>query len=72
MNTPQRILDRWSDGSRWLFPAPRMNPDGARQLTTHSYQGRLNDWLQRCDVRDEHDRPVHLTPTNGAIPSRPR
>jgi integrase len=58
----QRILDRWPDGGRWLFPAPRMNPDGARQLTTHSYRGQLNDWLQRCDVRDEHGRPVHLTP----------
>ena len=57
-----RILDRWPDGGRWLFPAPRMNPDGVRQLTTHSYRGQLNDWLQRCDVRDEHGRPVHLTP----------
>ena len=57
-----RILDRWPDGGRWLFPAPRMNPDGVRQLTTHSYRGQLNDWLQRCDIRDEHGRPVHLTP----------
>jgi integrase len=57
-----RILGRWPDGGRWLFPAPRMNPDGVRQLTTHSYRGQLNDWLQRCDIRDEHGRPVHLTP----------
>ena len=57
-----RILDRWPDRGRWLFPAPRMNPDGVRQLTTHSYRGQLNDWLQRCDIRDEHGRPVHLTP----------
>ena len=57
-----RILDRWPHGGRWLFPAPRMNPDGVRQLTTHSYRGQLNDWLQRCDIRDEHGRPVHLTP----------
>ena len=58
----QRILRRWPDGSPWLFPAPRMNPDGRKPLTTHSYRGQLRDWLQRCDVRDEHGRPVHLNP----------
>jgi len=58
----QRILRRWPGGSPWLFPAPRMNPDGRKPLTTHSYRGQLRDWLQRCDVRDEHARPVHLTP----------
>jgi hypothetical protein len=39
-----------------------MNPDGRRPLTTHSYRGQLAVWLQRCDVRDEHGRPVRLTP----------
>jgi integrase len=58
----QRVLARWPQGSRWLFQAPRMNPDGTRPLTTHSYRGQLALWLDRCDVRDEHDRPVHLTP----------
>ncbi|MGW6603494.1 tyrosine-type recombinase/integrase [Streptomyces sp. NPDC055036] len=58
----QRVLERWPGGSRWLFPAPRMNPDGTRPLTTHSYRGQLDRWLERCDVRDEHGRPVHLTP----------
>ncbi|MDV9194593.1 tyrosine-type recombinase/integrase [Streptomyces sp. Wh19] len=58
----QRVLDRWPSGSRWLFPAPRMNPDGTRPLTTHSYRGQLDPWLERCDVRDEHGRAVHLTP----------
>ncbi|QIZ39981.1 phage integrase family protein [Saccharopolyspora sp. ASAGF58] len=58
----RRILERWPDGSPWLFPAPRMNPDGRKPLTTHSYRGQLNDWLSRCDVRDEYGRPVHLTP----------
>ena len=36
----QRILRRWPDGSPWLFPAPKMNPDGRKPLTTHSYRGR--------------------------------
>jgi integrase len=58
----QRILRRWPGGSPWLFPAPKMNPDGRKPLTTHSYRGQLRDWLGRCDVRDEHGRPVHLTP----------
>ncbi|MGW0821910.1 tyrosine-type recombinase/integrase [Streptomyces sp. NPDC002845] len=57
-----RVLHRWPGGSRWLFPAPRMNPDGTRPLTTHSYRGQLDLWLERCDVRDEHGRAVHLTP----------
>lgn len=58
----QRILRRWTEASPWLFPAPRMNPDGCKPLTTHSYRGQLRDWLERCEVRDEHGRPVHLTP----------
>jgi integrase len=58
----QRILRRWTDGSPWLFAAAKMNPDGHRPLTTASYRGQLRDWLGRCDVRDEHGRPVHLTP----------
>jgi integrase len=58
----QRILRRWPEASPWLFPAPKMNPDGRKPLTTHSYRGQLRDWLGHCDVRDEHGRPVHLTP----------
>ena len=58
----QRVLRRWPDGRRWLFPALKMNPDGRKPFSTHSYRGQLRDWLARCDVRDEHGRPVHLTP----------
>jgi integrase len=58
----QQILHRWPEASPWLFPAPRMNPDGRRPLSTHSYRGQLRDWLGRCDIRDEHGRAVHLTP----------
>ena len=58
----QRILRRWTNGSPWLFAAPKMNPDGRRPLTTPSYRGQLRDWLARCEIRDEHGRPVHLTP----------
>ncbi len=58
----QQILRRWPASSPWLFPAPKMNPDGRKPLTTHSYRGQLRDWLGHCDVRDEHGRSVHLTP----------
>ncbi|WP_406300139.1 tyrosine-type recombinase/integrase [Embleya sp. NBC_00888] len=58
----RRILRRWPDGSPWLFPAPKMNPDGRTPLSTHSYRGQLRDWLGRCDIRDEHGRAVRLTP----------
>jgi len=58
----QRILARWPGGIPGLFPAPKMNPDGRRPLSTHSYRGQLRDWLDRCDIRDEHGRPVRLTP----------
>ena len=39
-----------------------MNPDGTRPLTTHSYRGQLALWVERCNIRDEHGQPVHLTP----------
>lgn len=26
----RRVLEHWPDGSRWLFPAPRINPDGTQ------------------------------------------
>ncbi len=58
----QRILRRWPNGSPWLFPAPKMNPDGRKPLSTHSYRSQLRDWLGRCDVQDEQGRSVHLTP----------
>ena len=58
----QQVLRRWAGGSPWLFPALKMNPDGRKPLSTHTYRGQLRDWLGRCDVRDEHSQPVHLTP----------
>ena len=59
----RRILRRWPGSSPWLFPAPQMNPDGRQPLSTHSYRGQLP--LARTaatSARDEHGRPVHLTP----------
>jgi hypothetical protein len=48
--------------SALLFPRPLKNPDGRFPSTSVTYRAALYRWLQRCDVRDEHGRPVHLTP----------
>ncbi|WP_239342218.1 tyrosine-type recombinase/integrase, partial [Frankia sp. CiP3] len=58
----RRIADRWPDGSPHLFPRARANASGKRPFAPSSYRPMLNRWLTTCDVRDEHDRPVHLTP----------
>ncbi|MGC8626531.1 MAG: tyrosine-type recombinase/integrase [Acidimicrobiales bacterium] len=48
--------------SPWLFPRPTKNPDGRFPSASGTYRGALYQWLQRCGVRDEQGRPVHLTP----------
>ena len=58
----QRVLERWPDGSPVLFPRPEDEPRRPQTLTTHSYRGSSTAGWRRCDVRDEHGRPVHLTP----------
>jgi integrase len=58
----RRVLERWSGGAGCLFPQPTSNPDGHKPLSTTVYRQQLRRWLATCDVRDEHGRPVHLTP----------
>jgi integrase len=57
----QRVLDRYPAGTA-LFPRPEKNPDGKTPVSSSTYRLALYRWLERCDVRDEHGRPVHLTP----------
>jgi len=57
----QRILDRYPDGIV-LFPRPEKNPDGKTPVSSSTYRLALYRWLERCDVRDEHGQPAHLTP----------
>lgn len=45
-----------------LFPRPTKNPDQAQPLASGTYRAALYQWLRRCDVRDEHGRPVRFTP----------
>jgi hypothetical protein len=58
----QRVLGRWPGGVPVLFPRPLANPDGHKPVSSTTYQDALHRWLRRCDIRDEHGRPVHLTP----------
>jgi integrase len=57
-----RVLGRWPDGTPALFPTPRANLDGRRPLSYGAYWQALRNWLQRCDIRDEHGRPVRVRP----------
>ena len=57
----QLVLERFPAGTV-LFPRPEENPDGKHPVGSSTYRLALYRWLERCDVRDEHGRPVHLTP----------
>ncbi len=57
----QRVLGRYPSGTV-LFPRTAKNPDGKAPLSSSTYRLALYRWLEHCDVRDEHGRPVHLTP----------
>lgn len=58
----RRVLERFSAGSPHLFPRHNGNAGGQHSWPTTTYRNTLYRWLQACDIRDEHGRPVHLTP----------
>lgn len=58
----QRVLARWPDGCRHLFPRPTKNPDGHQPTGSGTYRQALYRWLADCAIRDEHGQPVRLTP----------
>jgi integrase len=58
----QRLLQRWPQGVPVLFPRKLKNLHGTEPMNGDTYRQALGPWLERCDVRDEHGRPVHLTP----------
>jgi integrase len=45
-----------------LFPRPTKNPEQRFPSHSTTYRAALYRWLDRCDLRDEHGRPVRLTP----------
>jgi hypothetical protein len=56
-----RVTDTVTSPQR-LFPRPTKNCDGTAPTSSSTYRLALYRWLQRCDIRDEHGRPVHFTP----------
>jgi integrase len=58
----QRLLDQWPAGVPVLFPRKLKNLHGTEPMSTGTYRQVLGPWLERCDIRDAHGRPVHLTP----------
>jgi hypothetical protein len=58
----RRTLDRWPAGTPGLFPRPTSNLDGQAPTSSSTYRLALYRWLARCDIRDEHSRPIHFTP----------
>ena len=58
----RRVLGQWPDGTTCLFPRPRANVSGNLPLADGTYRRMLGRWLETCEIRDEHGRPVHLTP----------
>jgi integrase len=56
------VADRWPHDIPNLFPRTKANANGQRPFSPSSYRPMLKRWLQTCHVRDEHGRPVHLTP----------
>jgi integrase len=57
----RRVLERYGSGTV-LFPRPEKNPDGKKPVSSSTCRLAIYRWLEDCDVRDEHGRPVHLTP----------
>lgn len=58
----QRVPRQWAGGVPVLFPRPHSNLDGHQPVKSSTYRGALHRWLARCDIRDEHGSPAHLTP----------
>lgn len=62
LDQQRRVLAAVPAGTPVLFPRARANLDGAKPMLPQSYRDALEKWLAACDVRDEHGRPVRLTP----------
>lgn len=58
----QQVHDRFPQGCAWLFPAMKVNLDGARPMPDVSFRDYLETWLRRIQLVDEHGRPTTVTP----------
>jgi integrase len=58
----QRNTQRWPEDTPGLFPRPTKNIEGKHPIGSPTYRMALYRWLDRCDIHDEHGKPVRLTP----------
>jgi integrase len=58
----RRLTERWPEGVPVLFPRKLKNLHGQHPMNGGTYRQVLGPWLERCDIRDAHGQPVHLTP----------
>jgi integrase len=57
----QRVRDRFPDGCQWLFPALKVNLNGARPMPGVSFHDYLGRWLRRIRLIDEQGQPTRVT-----------
>ncbi|MFN2490281.1 MAG: tyrosine-type recombinase/integrase [Actinomycetota bacterium] len=58
----EEVARRFPNGSPWLFPAVRSNPDGAKPYPYGTLLPRLARWQSDIGLKDESGRPVHVSP----------
>jgi site-specific recombinase XerD len=57
----RRVLERFPDGCRWLFPSPTTNLDGAKPMSGSAFRKRLERWFEQIALADEHGRRARVT-----------
>jgi integrase len=57
----QDLRERYPQPPPVLLPALRKNPDGTRPFLWSALNGRLQRWLEDCDIRDATGQPVRVT-----------
>jgi len=57
-----RVRLRWPHGERALFPKHKSNPEGTISRAGAVSRSRLYAWLAECEIRDDHDNPIRITP----------
>ena len=54
------MLERWPNGSPWLFPGIMDNPEGTRPYAHASLSHQLGPWQKKIGLHDESGRPVRI------------
>jgi site-specific recombinase XerD len=57
----QQVRIRFPGGCVWLFPALKVNLDGARPIPDVSFRDYLDTWLRRIHLVDANGQPARVT-----------